>query len=162
MVDDSRSQQAAPLLARIEALLARGITSPDDIVTIETTFPTALVGNAINQDVFPCELGTRDPAPFSRLFIVQIDLFAPSLVAADSVQLRIFRRTRRRLPDDLVADFTGASQLSAMWIASFTGRQINYRDQDQLGKVYLSVTNQSGNSGPSDFTVTIYAHRTRR
>jgi hypothetical protein len=121
------------------------LSTPSIGVDVERDFElqfTDVAGNAIN---------------FAHLTITEIDIAAPQLVNADDVRLRFFRQGTRRVPQDLVAEFTGSSLIAATWQASFVNRRIEYTDLTKLSKLYLAIRNTSGNSGPSTFEIRFYA-----
>ena len=99
------------------------------------------------------------PLAFAHITITGVAISAPQLVNADAVRLRLYRRGTRAEPQDLLAEFDGASQVAGMWAAAFTNRQIEFSGLDERSKVYLTVRNTAGNSGPTTFQVFIYGLR---
>jgi hypothetical protein len=99
------------------------------------------------------------PLDFAHITITQVAISAAQLVDSDAVRLRVYRRGTRIEPQDLLAEFDGTSQVTGMWAASFTSRQIEFSGLDERSKVYLAVRNTSGNSGPSTFQIFIYGYR---
>ena len=137
---------AAPVVTS-EALVMATLSSPSIPVGIETDFSldfTDLEGKAIK---------------FVHLSITEVDIAAPQLANADDVRLRLFRRGTRRVPHDLVAEFTGTSAVAATWHASFSNRRIEYTDLTGESKLYVAVRNTAGNSAPSTFDLRFYARK---
>jgi hypothetical protein len=97
------------------------------------------------------------PIKFAHLSITEVDIAAPQLVNADDVRLRFFRQGTRRVPQDLVVEFTGTSLIAATWQASFVNRRIEYTDNTAQSKLYMAIRNTAGNSGPTTFEVRCYA-----
>ena len=128
-----------------EALVKAVIVSATVAVSIETNFDlefTDLRGN---------------PIEFEHLSITEVDIAAPQLVNADDVRLRLFRTGQRRVPQDLVAEFTGTSAVSGTWQASFSNRRIEYTDLAGESKLYIAIRNTAANSAPTTFEVRVYA-----
>ena len=118
--------------------------------------PSVLVGNESTFDVELTDLWDN-PIEFSHLSITEVDIAAPQLVNADDVRLRLFRTGRQRVPQDLVAEFSGTSAVSGTWQASFSNRRIEYSDLDGKSNLHLAVRNTSGNSGPTTFDLRFFA-----
>ena len=120
------------------------------------TTPTVAVGSESEFDLEFTDLEGK-PVKFVHLSITEVDIAAPQLVNADDVRLRLFRQGRRRVPQDLVAEFSGTSAVSGTWQSGFSNRRIEYTDLTGESKLYIAIRNTSGNSGPSTFEVRVYA-----
>ena len=160
-------------MANIEALLRAGaapstilqlgalpgaapVVTTEALVMAVISVPTVGVGIEITRDVEFTDLeGNR--VEFAHLSITEVDIAAPQLVNADDVRLRLFRTGRQRVPQDLVAEFTGTSVVSGTWQASFSNRRIEYSDLDESNELHLAVRNTSGNSASSTFDIRVYA-----
>ena len=141
-----------------EAHLRSGLALPEDLVVVRVSTPSVSVGTNYDWDAQVNDVWDR-PQTFSHLSIVQVNIAAPGLAAADSVTLRLYTRGDRRIPQDLMADITGTSDLSGTWFGSITTRRSEYDDSTDQDQVWGRLTNASGNSAPSNFEVTIYARR---
>ena len=146
----------ADTLRRMEELLTLGIVTREDLVKGLLLSPSITVGTETNFELQFKDL--RDnPVNFIHLSITEVDIAAPQLVNADDVRLRLFRDGRRRVPLDLVAEFSGTSAVSGTWQSGFSNRRIEYTDLTGESKLYIAIRNTSGNSGPSTFEVLVYA-----
>ena len=146
------------LLGEMRTLLAQGITAREDPVIGEIATSSVAVGDSLDSFVQLTNL-QNEVLPFSLLTINQIAIAAPGLVAADLVRLRLYYRGTRKNPEDLVAEFDGASQVAGMWAAAFTNRRIEYVDGNKENKVWLAVRNTTGNSGITTFRIRLYGQR---
>ena len=143
-------------LGRIEELLARGIVTREDLAKAMISTASVAVAAETNFEVDFTDLA-GNPIKFAHISITEVDIAAPQLVNADDVRLRVFRNSQRRVPQDLVVEFTGTSLVAATWQASFNNRRIEYTDDTGLSKLYIAIRNTSGNSGPTTFEVRFYA-----
>lgn len=160
-------------LAAIELLLRAGVAPsttlqlgalPDaaPVVTSEALVmaviasPTVLVGNESTFELEFTDL-RGNPVKFEHLSITEVDIAAPQLVNADDVRLRLFRTGQRRVPLDLVAEFTGTSAVAATWQASFSNRRIEYTDLAGESTLYIAIRNTAANSAASTFEIRVYA-----
>ena len=130
------------------------ITREDLVVTVLST-PSVPVNT---ESTFTLEFTDLEghPIGFVHLSITEVDIIATQLSASDAVRLRIFRSGQRRVPQDLVAEFSGASQVSDTWASAFSNRRIEYTDLSKQSKLYLNVRNNSGNSVSTTFEVWVY------
>jgi hypothetical protein len=135
---------------------AAPVVTSEVLVKAVVSTPSVAVGAESEFDVELTDLWGK-PIDFSHLSITEVDIAAPQLVNADDVRLRIFRTGRRRVPQDLVAEFTGTSVVAGTWQASFSNRRIEYSDSDGEDELHLAVRNSSGNSGPSTFDLRFFA-----
>ncbi len=146
----------ATQLEEIKLALARGVNPLEDLVMGTADTPTINITNTSNQIPIQIHDVWRRPRFFSHLSITQVEISSPSLAVADSITVRLYRAGNPTLPQDLVADFTGASQLSDNWIATFSNRRIEFtpKDQDKGGIIWISVTNNG--SVNSIFRVSVW------
>ena len=142
-------------LDRIEKLLTRPLVTEEALAFGEVYTSSVAVGDSFDTYIQLASLAGAI-LPASHFGITQIDIAAPQLTATDAVRLRIYRQFARREPQDMVADFDGASQLTGMWYASFANRRIEYTDSGKENKIWLRIRNASGNSGTSSFLISIY------
>ena len=149
-------QRSEKLLGRLEELLALGIVTREDVVKVALTTPTVTVGTESEFEVEFKDLLDK-PVKFVHLTITEVDIAAPQLANADDVRLRLFRQSRRRVPQDLLAEFTGSSVVSGTWVANFSNRRIEYTDVSGRSKLYIAIRNTAGNSGPTTFDLRFYA-----
>ena len=154
LVDTTQTTEAR--LGRIEELLARGLVTREDLGMAVLLTPTVAVDAERSFEVSFTDL-SGNPITFVHLSITEVDIAAPQLVNADDVRLRLFRQGTRRVPQDLVAEFTGSSLISGTWQASFVNRRIEYTDLTGESKLYVAVRNTAANSGPSTFELRFYA-----
>ena len=154
LVDPPQTTEAR--LGRIEELLARGLVTREDLAMAVLLTPTVAVDAERSFEVSFTDL-SGNPITFVHLSITEVDIAAPQLVNADDVRLRLFRHGTRRVPQDLVAEFTGSSLIAGTWQASFVNRRIEYTDLTARSKLYIAVRNTAGNSGPSTFDLRFYA-----
>lgn len=146
----------ATTLQRFESTLRNGLITREDIVMIPHSTPSVAVGIETSFDLKALDLTGR-ALDFVHLTITEINIAAPQLVNADDVRLRIFRQGARRVPQDLVAEFTGTSAVSGTWQASFANRRIEYTDLNHKSTLWIAVRNSSGNSSISTFDLLFYA-----
>lgn len=124
----------------------------ENLAIVEVNGPTTLVGNTFEFDVPPLDLqGHR--VDFSLFLITQILISARGLATTDSVRFRLYRRKTRTVPQDIVAEFDGTSQLSDVWFAGFSNRRIELLDSDKSGEVHGDLRNTTGNSGSTSFLI---------
>lgn len=160
-------------LATIEALLRAGATpaailatgalpAAAPVVTSEAlvkavlTSASVVVGTESNFELKFTDLSDK-PIDFIHLTITEVGIAAPQLANADDVRLRLFFTGQRRVPQDLVAEFTGTSAVSGTWQASFSNRRIEYTDRTGQSKLWVAVRNTAGNSAASTFDLRFYA-----
>ena len=101
--------------------------------------------------------------PFSHVSITQVDIAATGLAVADTLTVRLHRSGNVvTSPLDIMAEFSGASQLTDTWMASFTNRRIEFHPRDRTaaepGLIWVLVSNTSSNRANS-VRVTIYGRR---
>ena len=140
---------AGPLVT-IENLVIAALSTPTVTVGTESEFELEFkdfLNNAIK---------------FDQLSVTEVDIAAPDLVNADDVRLRLFRQGRRRVPLDLVAEFSGSSVTSGTWQASFSNRRIEYTDENHRSRLYIAIRNKAGNSGPTTFQLRFTARSSPR
>jgi hypothetical protein len=159
------SEKYDQLLTRVDSLLQKsiipkgvGVPLDEGWIKAQISSASVAVGASQNLDAQITDFWGR-AFDFAHVTITQVALSAAQLVAADAVRLRLYRRGTRSEPQDLLAEFDGTSQVTGMWAAAFTSRQIEYSGLDELSKVYLTVRNTSGNSGPTTFQIFIYGYR---
>ena len=167
-MDEARWRQllAETLSANTRALqqIERRLATATPMVTSEALAKAVLlsasitVGTETDFELEVTDLWDR-VTPFSHLSITEVDIAAPLLVNADDVRLRLFRTGQRRVPQDLVAEFTGTSLVTGTWSAAFSNRRIEYTDETKKSTLYISIRNTSGNSRASPFEVRIYGRR---
>lgn len=151
------------LLTNVALLLQKGVAPREGDAPsegwIRAQISSASVPVGISRDL---EAQVTDfwgrPIAFAHITLTQVAISAPQLVDADAVRLRVYRRGTRAEPQDLLAEFDGTSQVTGMWAASFTSRQIEFSGLDERSKLYLTVRNTSGNSGPTTFQIYIYGY----
>jgi hypothetical protein len=119
---------------------------------------TVAVGASLDMEAQVTDLWGY-PIDFAHISITQFEISAAQLINTDSVRVRLYRVGTRREPADLVVDFDGTSQLTGIWYSSFTDRRIEYSRLGPDNKVYLTVRNTAGNSGPSTFQLILYGRR---
>ncbi len=153
----SKLDVLAGKLDKIAALLAYASTNPllDLFEAAYDISDVAVGGNSSSKYAQVKDLWGRTRL-FSHLRISQIEIYAPKLAVADSLDLRIYRAGQAN-NQDLVADFSGTSQLTDTWYASFSNRQIDYKPQDLTagGILWIVISNLAGNSNSSPFLVKI-------
>ena len=135
---------------------AAPVVTTESLVMAVIASPSIPVGNESNFDLEFTDLKGR-PIKFEHLSITEVDIAAPQLVNADDVRVRLFRTGQRRVPQDMVAEFTGTSAVAATWQASFSNRRIEYTDLTGESTLYIAVRNTTANSGPSTFDIRVYA-----
>lgn len=135
------------------------------VIYAEVDVPNVAVGATLDfSAVLRTDQNAR-PVAFLVANILQVDIVARNLQATDSVVFKMYRRARRREPDDLLARFSGTSQVTGMWRSGFVDQQIHYMDLDKSStgtrdgttSVYFRVENSSGNSGGTTFLVHLIA-----
>ena len=133
----------------------------ENLVIAALSTPTVTVGT---ESEFELEFKDflNNPINFDQLSITEVDIAAPQLVNADDVRLRLFRQGRRRVPLDLVAEFSGSSVTSGTWQASFSNRRIEYTDENHRSRLYIAIRNKAGNSGPTNFQLRFTARASPR
>ena len=158
-----QSEQLTQLVTRVNLLLQKGVAPREGDAPsegwIRAQISSASVPVGISRDL---EAQVTDfwgrPIAFAHITLTQVAISAPQLVDADAVRLRVYRRGTRAEPQDLLAEFNGTSQVTGMWAASFTSRQIEFSGLDELSKVYLTARNTAGNSGPTTFQLYLYGY----
>lgn len=128
----------------------------DHIARGEGSTPTVAIGQTSDLDLQLSSLLTQLIVPLKHVAIVQVDVVAGQLAVSDGVNVRIFSRSARHSPMEVVADFDGTSQLTDVWAASFSNRRIDYEDLDKKEIMWVRITNKAGNSKASDFRVTVH------
>lgn len=151
-------QKIENAMVDIERALRYGTARPKDLLLATWNVPTVSIGGVKTEGPPTRDIYGRE-AIFAHLTIVQVDIAAPQLAAADSVTFRIYNRGTFSAPLELVAEFTGASQVSGMWFASFSNRRIEYTDETNLARVYMTITNAAGNSIASTFNIRVWGER---
>lgn len=132
----------------------------DDYLRLEVDTPTVGIGS--NGDFLgKFEDQLRNQVDFITLKIDQVEIDSPNLADTDTVTLLLYRSRTRQTPRQVVARYSGVSQLSGMWKATFTDENILYFDQDGESTLYGRITNASGNSASATFHIVIMAHRVR-
>ena len=159
------AQQLNQLLSRVDLLQQKSVTLQGDSVALgerwtkaQISSASVAVGVSNNLEAEVTDFWGRQLA-FIHMTITGVAIAAPQLVNADAVRLRLYRRGTRAEPQDLLAEFDGTSQVAGMWAAAFTNRQIEFSGLDERSKIYLTVRNTAGNSGPTTFQVFIYGLR---
>lgn len=149
----------------VDSLLQKSVTVTGDSVALGERWTKAQISSASvpvgisqNLEAEITDFWGRQLA-FIHMTITGVAISATQLVNADAVRLRLYRRGTRAEPQDLLAEFDGTSQVSGMWAAAFTNRQIEFSGLDERSKLYLTVRNTAGNSGPTTFQVFIYGLR---
>ena len=125
-------------------------------VYVEADTPTVLVGNSYDGKLQLQDADTREVVKFYAIDLLQVEVAGNLLAPGDTVTLRIYRRDRRREPGDIVAEYTGITQVKGMWKAAFVEQHIGYIDMDMNRPsgdsfLHIRVTNATGNSRASDF-----------
>ena len=138
--------------------LGETLVALENLAIVEANSPTVLVGNSFQFDV-PLNDLQGQAVDFSLFLVTQILIAAPGLATGDSVRLRLYRRTTRVVPQDIVAEFDGTSQLSDVWFAGFSNRRIELLDSDNRGQVHGDIRNTTGNSGPGSFLILLHGIR---
>jgi hypothetical protein len=141
-------------LQRIDRRLGLPLITEENMAVGEVTTGSVRVGESIDAFILLLSLDGKALPP-CHFALTQIEI-ATELAATDAVRLRLFRSEVRRVPQDLQAEFDGASQISGTWVASFSNRRIEYTDSSNANKVWLEVRNTTGNSRTGAFQVRIY------
>ena len=159
------SEKVDQLLTGVNVLLQESVTPRGDNIPLnegwikaQITSASVPVGTIQNLEAEVTDFWGR-PLDFAHITITQVAISAAQLVDSDAVRLRVYRRGTRSEPQDLLAEFDGTSQVTGMWAASFTSRQIEFSGLDERSKLYLAVRNTAGNSGPSTFQIFLYGYR---
>ena len=79
-------------LAKILAALQAGIPTVEVLAIGEANVATVAVDTEVDVDISIKDILTGERVTFTHLSITQIDIYAPQLVAADAVRLRLFIR----------------------------------------------------------------------
>ena len=152
-----RAGAAPPAILQLGALPAAApVVTTEFLVQAALSSPSIPVGNETTFELEFTDLN-GNPIKFEHLSITEVDIAAPQLVNADDVRLRLFRTGQQRVPQDLVAEFTGTSLVSGTWQASFSNRRIEYTDLGGESKLHIAVRNTAANSAPSTFDLRFYA-----
>ena len=149
--------QIVQSLANIERQLASGNVGREDLVYLNIDTPTVPLNTTLTLQMHVTGLSDHQPRPFKHLVILQVEIAAIDLISSDTVTLRLFRRGGFQVPQELVAEFAGTSQVTGTWVANFSNRRIDYFDLTLGASVWVSINNPSGNSGPTTFNVWIWA-----
>ena len=96
---------------------------------------------------------------FAGLVILQVEIDSPDLANTDTVTLELFRSGTRRSPDELIARFSGTSQITAVWKSIFSDQLIEYFDRAGESQIYATLSNPSGNSTSGIFHLLITARK---
>ena len=142
-------------------VISKPVVTIENLVIAALSTPTVTVGT---ESEFELEFKDflNNAITFNQLSITEVDIAAPELVNADDVRLRLFRQGRRRVPQDLVAEFSGSSVTSGTWQASFSNRRIEYTDENHRSRLYIAIRNKAGNSGPTTFQLRFTARASPR
>ena len=152
-----RAGAAPSTILQLGALPAAApVVTSEVLVKAVVSTSSVAVNSERNVDVKFTDLW-GNPIEFSHLSITEVDIAAQQLVNADDVRLRLFRTGQRRVPLDLVAEFTGTSAVTGTWQAAFSDRRIEYDDLDGKDELHLAVRNSSGNSAPTTFDLRFFA-----
>ena len=143
-------------LAKILAALQAGIPTVEVLAIGEANVATVAVDTEVDVDISIKDILTGERVTFTHLSITQIDIYAPQLVAADAVRLRLFIRGTRTVPQDIVVEFDGVRDLTGTWFRTFNNRRIEYYDLDNKDYIRARVRNTAGNSAASTFGIRIY------
>jgi len=125
-----------------------------NVVVGEAELPSVSVGNSEDPEVAFASSEER-AVRFYMLRISQIELDGGQLASTDTVTLEIYRDRGRSAPRDLVARYTGTSQVTDLWKAVFLDQRLEYFDRARAGLVYARITNTTGNSRSSPFHLVI-------
>ena len=93
---------------------------------------------------------------FRGLEILQVEFDAEGLVAADTVTLSLYRK-ETRTTEELVARYSGTSDITGAWKSIQSNQLIQYFDGEKQNEIYGRVTNATGNSAACTFHVVITA-----
>lgn len=96
---------------------------------------------------------------FKNIIVLQIEIDASSLNNADTVTLILYRTGSRRTPRDVIARYSGTSQISGMWKSIFSDQRIEYFPAARDNTIYGTITNASGNLRSTTFHLIITAHK---
>ena len=157
-VDVARLEALESLVARLVTVRQQPSARGEVLVGAEVMSASVNIGSSQDLDVQVADL--QDPlgrvVKFSVLTLTQIEVVAPGLVATDAVRLRIFLSGTRRDPQDLVAEFDGASHIAETWLAAFTKRRITYRDLSRKDTLWVQIRSAAGNTAVTTFTIRVW------
>ena len=132
----------------------------DELVKLEVDTPT--VGLGIDYDFEGRFEGLfRNQLFFDMLEIDQVEIDSPRLVDTDTVTLILYRSRTRQTPRQVMARYSGVSQITGMWKSTFTAEDLLYSDQDRDSKIYGRITNAAANSNSATFHIVITARKVR-